>query len=107
VTIVAGRSCKGDLAFDPEQLARTPGTLVFFMGLAKLPEIARELIAHGKDPATPAAAIAAGTTPDQQTVTAPLAELADAARGLESPVLIVVGEVVALREPLAALRPST
>jgi uroporphyrin-III C-methyltransferase len=104
VTIVAGRSCKDDLAFDPEQLARTPGTLVFFMGLAKLPAIAAELIAHGKDPATPSAAIASGTTAEQQTVTAPLAELAEAARELESPVLIVIGEVVALRELLSSLQ---
>ncbi len=104
VTIVAGRSCKDDLAFDPEQLARTPGTLVFFMGLAKLPAIAAELIAHGKDPATPAAAIASGTTAEQQTVTAPLAELADAAQRLESPVLVVVGDVVGLRALLDGAR---
>jgi uroporphyrin-III C-methyltransferase len=106
VTIVAGRSCKDDLAFDPEQLARTPGTLVFFMGLAKLPAIAAELIAHGKDPATPSAAIASGTTAEQQTVTAPLAELASAAQGLPSPVLIVVGDVVALREALEVQMPA-
>jgi uroporphyrin-III C-methyltransferase len=103
VTIVAGRSCKDDLAFDPEQLARTPGTLVFFMGLSNLSAIARELIAHGKDPSTLVAAIASGTTASQQTVTATLSEIADATMGLASPVLVVVGDVVALRDALGGV----
>jgi siroheme synthase len=69
------------------------------MGLGNLPAIARALIAHGRDPDTPAALIERGTTEAQRTVTATLAGLADAAVAarLEAPVLAVIGEVVSLR----------
>src|SRR5581483_9765008 len=59
-------------------LARAPGTLVLFMGLARLPAIAAGLIVHGADPATPAAVIAGGTTAAGEAVTAPLEEIAAA-----------------------------
>jgi uroporphyrin-III C-methyltransferase len=94
VTVVAGRSCGDSIGFDPATLARTPGTIVLFMGLERLDAIAAALIEHGKDPATPAAAIANGTRPEQETVVAPLAELAETASGLDSPALVVIGEVV-------------
>jgi siroheme synthase len=55
---------------------------------------------HGKDPTTPAAAIAPGTQPGERTVAAALAELPDAARDLERPALIVIGGVVDLRDSL-------
>ena len=86
-----------------ERLARGADTLVIVMGLANLPTIARELMAHGRDPETPAALIERGTTEAQRTVTATLATLADAARAacLEAPVLAVVGHVVSLRDRLA------
>jgi uroporphyrin-III C-methyltransferase len=83
-------------------------TLCVFMGLEALPAIAAGLIAHGADPATPAAVISRGTCPDQESVTAPLREIAEAAAGLATPALLVVGEVVAFggllhaAEPLAA-----
>src|SRR5262249_41506068 len=82
-----------------ERLARGVDTLVVLMGLANLPAIVRELIAHGRDPETPAALIERGTTEAQRTVTATLATLAEAASdaGLEAPVLAVVGKVVSLR----------
>jgi len=78
------------------------GTLVFFMGVKNLPQIAAALIAHGKDPRTPAALIRWGTTVDQQTLTGVLADIADkaAAQGFTPPSLLVVGSVVALRETL-------
>src|SRR5947209_18544000 len=44
-------------ALDWQAVARFPGTLVIYMGIARLPEIVQTLIAHGKDPATPAAAV--------------------------------------------------
>ena len=83
-------------------LATGVDTLVFLMGRRALPDIAAQLIAEGRDPATPAAAIEWGTTPRQRTVSAPLADLpaaADAA-ALESPTVIVVGDVAALRNRL-------
>src|SRR6266540_3505855 len=70
---------------DLDALARTPGTLVFFMGLGRLGAIAEGLIAHGKDATTPAAVISSGTLPEQESVIAPLAEIASAANGLKAP----------------------
>jgi uroporphyrin-III C-methyltransferase len=99
VTIASGHDPE---ALDYDALARAPGTIVLFMGLAGLPQIAADLIAHGRDPETPAAVIASGTTADQQTVVAPLAEVAEAAAELDPPALVVIGEVVRLAERLDA-----
>jgi uroporphyrin-III C-methyltransferase len=96
VTILPGH----EAMLDYRRLADTPGTLVVFMGLGRLGEIAHGLVESGKDPATPAAVIASGTLPEQEVVTAPLAELAEAAAGLESPALVVVGDVVSLQPVL-------
>jgi uroporphyrin-III C-methyltransferase len=101
VTIVAGHD-PAELDFG--HLARTSGTLVFFMGLAALPAIADGLVAAGASPETPAAVISQGTTVEQDVVTAQLAELAAAASSLASPALVVVGDVVALRAKLVASR---
>ncbi len=77
-------------------------TLVIFMGLTTFPEIARELIARGRDPETPAMAVRWATRPDQQTFTGTLTTLPGiiAAADLKPPATIVVGEVVRLREKL-------
>ncbi|MDP8962117.1 MAG: uroporphyrinogen-III C-methyltransferase [Actinomycetota bacterium] len=81
-----------------------PGTLVVLMGLSRLSTIADLLMANGRDPATPAAAVRWGTTPGQQVVEAPLGELAEAvtSHGLEPPVTVIIGEVVGMRAVLAA-----
>ena len=81
-----------------ERLARGVDTLVILMGLANLPTIARELIANGRDPETPAALIERGTTEAQRTVIATLATIAEAAAAarLEAPVLAIIGHVVSL-----------
>ena len=102
VTLVAGHAADGAEP-DYEALARAPGTLVFFMSLARLASIARGLIAHGRDPREPAAVVARGTLSDQEVVTAPLARIAAAAAGLPSPALLVVGDVVAVGAELAQL----
>ncbi len=77
-------------------------TIVVFMGLVSFGEIARRLIAAGRAPATPAAAIRWATRPDQRVLTGTLADLAEkiAQTGLKPPTLILVGEVVRLREKL-------
>jgi uroporphyrin-III C-methyltransferase len=99
VTIVNGQ---GPLDF--AALARAGGTLVFFMGFARLGEIACGLSDRGLDPGTPAALVSAGTTSEQEVVVATLDTLAEAAEGFRTPALIVVGDVVALSERLAASR---
>jgi uroporphyrin-III C-methyltransferase len=98
--VVTGHCVCGDRV-DWEALARVD-TLLVLMGLARLPEIAARLIAHGRAPETPAAVISQGTLPDERTVVALLGRLAAAVdrAGLASPAVIVVGEVVRLRERL-------
>jgi uroporphyrin-III C-methyltransferase/precorrin-2 dehydrogenase/sirohydrochlorin ferrochelatase len=77
-------------------LGRLHGTLCILMGLTHLGAIAAELVAHGRVPGTPAAAIRLGTTGAQVTVHADLAGIADAvtAAGLRPPAVVVVGDVV-------------
>jgi len=99
VTVVSGHDA-GELDF--AALAQAPGTLVFFMSLASLEAIADGLVRAGKPADAPAAVVANGTTAEQQTVVAPLAEIADAAGSLDAPALVVVGDVVALAGTLAA-----
>jgi uroporphyrinogen III methyltransferase/synthase len=83
-------------------LATGIGTLVFFMGVKNLPEIARQLMDHGKPPDTPVALVRWGTTPGQVTVSGTLDTIVAKVRaaGLKAPALIVVGDVVNLRPTL-------
>jgi uroporphyrinogen III methyltransferase / synthase len=87
---------------DWARYAASTATLVVFMGLENLDAIARLLLHHGRDARCPVAVIAHGTTADQQTVVAPLEEIADRAAeaGVQAPALIVVGDVVRLRDKL-------
>jgi uroporphyrinogen III methyltransferase/synthase len=82
------------------EVARGVDTLVFLMAMTNLPLIARRLMQHGRSPEDPAALIRWGTTADQQTVVGTLRTIvADAERaGLTPPAVLVVGEVVRLRE---------
>jgi uroporphyrin-III C-methyltransferase len=91
VTIVSGHDTA---ALDWKALARTPGTIVLFMALGALGEIVARLVEHGRDPTTPAAVVASGTSADQRTVTAPLTAIAHAAEELTPPALVVIGDVV-------------
>jgi uroporphyrinogen III methyltransferase/synthase len=105
VALVTGQEQPGKAgsSLDWNALARFPGTLVIFMGIARLNAITEALLAGGKDGATPAAAIRWGSTSDQRVVEAPLRDLAAAVAqaSLTPPTLVVVGEVVKLREQLA------
>lgn len=83
-------------------LARGKGTIVIYMGIRALPDIVDRLLRAGRAPDTPAAVVEWATQPFQRTVTAPLSEIASrvAAAGLGAPSIVVIGDVVALREPL-------
>ena len=96
---------KAETALDWEALARFPGTLVFYMGVKRLRDNAAALIAAGRDPDEPAAAVERGTMEGQRTVVATLGTLADAVEreDVGAPALIVVGPVVSRREALAWL----
>jgi uroporphyrin-III C-methyltransferase/precorrin-2 dehydrogenase/sirohydrochlorin ferrochelatase/uroporphyrin-III C-methyltransferase len=87
-------------------LADPDTTLVIYMGLANLEEIGGRLIAAGLPATTPAAAIANGTASDQRVCRATLADLAGRVReaGLASPVLVLVGRVVALMDGWGVLQ---
>ena len=100
VTIATAHAADGSEP-DYEGLAAAGGTLVLFMGLARLRSLADGLIAAGLPSDTPAAVVSRGTLPDQEVVSAPLVELADAAECLPGPALVVVGDVVALAASLA------
>ena len=104
VTFITGHEApdKPDTGVDYEQLARLPGSFVFYMGLARLPEIVSSLLKHGKPGTTAAAVISRATTPLQRTVVSTLAELPEATRkaGLHAPSLIVIGDCVRQRDQL-------
>ena len=74
------------------------GTLVFLMGLQRLPQIAAGLLAGGLPPQTPAAVLSGGNAPHPAAVRASLGEITDAARaaGVEAPAVIVVGDVAGM-----------
>jgi uroporphyrinogen III methyltransferase / synthase len=96
---------KTESALDWEALSVFPGTLVFYMGVKRLGENAAALIAAGRDPAEPAAAIERGTMPGQRTVAATLGSIAETVEReqVKAPALIVVGQVAQRREQLGWL----
>ena len=102
VSFVTGHAGNGD---EPDWRAlAAPGiTAVFYMGLARVEHIAAKLLAHGAPASRPAGIVVHGTSARQRVITATLGTLAQAASGanLESPALLIVGDVVALHSTLA------
>lgn len=95
---------RGDTVdLDWEALARPGQTLVFYMPLEGLAIICEQLIRHGLPATLPAALVERGTRPEQQVFSATLATLAElvARHRVHAPTLLIVGEVVKLRERLA------
>ncbi|HEY7618178.1 MAG TPA: uroporphyrinogen-III C-methyltransferase [Solirubrobacteraceae bacterium] len=88
-----------DTPVDWAALAAFPGTLVFYMGVRRLPRIAEQLVAHGRDPGEPAAIVERGTLGDQRTLRTTLAALGD--QDARAPAITVVGAVAALHDELA------
>ncbi len=93
---------RGEPDIDWAALAAFPGTLVFYMGVRQLPQIAESLIAAGRPADEPVAIVERGTLPGQRTVTGTLASIAEIARGAEvrAPSITVVGPVAGLAEQL-------
>jgi len=92
-------------SLDWEALAAFPGTLVFYMGVRRLGDLAAGLIDHGRPADEAAAVIERGTLPGQRVVSAPLAEIAQrvSEHDIRPPALTVVGPVAASRDRLAWL----
>ena len=104
---ITGHLKQGELELNWPVLAQPQQTLVFYMGLHALTTICCQLIEHGLPAATPAAVIEQGTTVEQQVYLGNLTTLPEAAQAAQSPALIVVGEVVKLRQCLAWFEPDT
>jgi uroporphyrinogen III methyltransferase / synthase len=96
---------KDESALDWQALAAFPGTLVLYMGVRRLPEIATSLIAAGRPGSEPAAVVENGTLPGQRTVSATLATIAEAlsSSDIRPPSITVVGPVAALAAQLSWL----
>jgi uroporphyrinogen III methyltransferase/synthase len=109
VALVTGHEdpAKGETALDWPALAAFPGTLVFYMGVRQLPDIAAALIGAGRPREQPAAVIERGTLPDQRVVSGTLATIAERAEqeNVRAPAVTVVGAVAQLAEQLSWLPP--
>ena len=104
VTLATGHEdpTKPESHLEWEGLARESGTLVLYMGVGRMEANFRRLIDAGRAPSTPAAIIEQGTRAGQRTVVGTLASLPGLASesGIEAPALVVVGDVVTLRDRL-------
>jgi len=105
---VTGHLKDGSMDLDWPALVRPRQTVVVYMGLLGLPVLCAGLVAHGLPADTPAAVVQQGTTREQQVVTGTLRTLASqvADAMLMPPTLIIIGEVVRLRERLDWFRPG-
>ncbi|SDC97323.1 uroporphyrinogen-III C-methyltransferase /precorrin-2 dehydrogenase [Pseudomonas guariconensis] len=103
VRFVTGHLKDGTSNLPWDDLVAPAQTLVFYMGLVGLPTICAELIRHGRAASTPAALVQQGTTRNQRVFTGTLADLPAlvARHEVHAPTLVIVGEVVRLREKLA------
>ncbi len=84
------------------ELARFNGTIVFLMAVKNIQRVTSRLMEHGKSPDTPVAVVRWGTRADQKTLISTLSEVASDIKDLEikPPAVVVIGEVVRLREKL-------
>lgn len=86
-----------------DRLSEAADTLVFLMGMSRIDFICEQLIRHGRAPDMPVAVIRWGTRVEQRTLLGTLADIAEKAReaNMLPPALIIVGEVVRLRERIS------
>jgi uroporphyrin-III C-methyltransferase/precorrin-2 dehydrogenase/sirohydrochlorin ferrochelatase len=108
VAFVTGHLKDNTFNMNWDGIARHDQTIVIYMGLKGLPLLCEALVKHGLDSGTPAAIIQQGTLPTQRVVTGTLATLPGLAdnAGLKAPTLIIVGNVVKLREKLGWYQPE-
>lgn len=105
VLFVTGHTKRGNttgLNFDWDMLAKFDGTIVFYMGVKHIGQIAEQLVTAGKSPETLAAVVENGTLLHQRVISGNLAGIANdvVAAGIGTPALIIVGEVVKYHKEL-------
>lgn len=108
VLYATGHLCNGTLDLDWVALTRPRQTVVIYMGLNALPLICKKLVEHGLPSAHPIAVVQQGTTALHRIVGGTLATISDKviASALQSPSLIIIGNVVALHETLGWFSPK-
>ncbi|MDH4325791.1 MAG: SAM-dependent methyltransferase, partial [Betaproteobacteria bacterium] len=108
VVFVTGHLQDGSLDLNWRALAQPQQTIVFYMGLVAVDQLCARLVEHGLPAGTPSALVQAGTTPQQRVLTGTLATLPGivAAGEVKAPTLIIIGEVVRLRERLKWFEPA-
>ena len=104
---VTGHLKNGTADLDWPSLVRLNQTVVIYMGLGGLPEICRQMMAHGAAPNLPIAVVQDGSIASQKVVTGTLINMPDrvARAGLKSPCLTIIGNVVKLHDELAWFKP--
>jgi uroporphyrin-III C-methyltransferase/precorrin-2 dehydrogenase/sirohydrochlorin ferrochelatase len=105
---VTGHLKDGTADLDWPSLVRLNQTVVIYMGLGGLPEICRQMMAHGAASNLPIAVVQDGSISTQKVVTGTLADMPEkvAQAGLKSPCLTIIGEVVKLHDELAWFKPA-
>ena len=108
VTFVTGHLKDGSIDLNWSSLAQPNQTVVFYMGLKGLTVICQNLIDHGQPADTPAALVQQGTTPSQRVFTSTLADLPALVERErpKAPTLLIVGDVVSLRDRLGWFTPA-
>ncbi|HBG93378.1 MAG: uroporphyrinogen-III C-methyltransferase [Nitrospirae bacterium GWF2_44_13] len=93
---------KEESAIDWSKLATGAGTLIFLMAVKNMDVLVKKLMENGRSPDTPVAVIRWGTRPDQKTITGTLRDIVDIVKekDIKPPAVMVIGEVVKLRERL-------
>lgn len=97
-----GRDSKGEDHINWQALAQGIDTIAFYMGVGNLSHICERLIKYGRESTTPVAIIQWGTTDQQKTVVGTLADIEDKLKvhSITHPAIVLVGQVVGLREKL-------
>jgi len=108
VVFVTGHLQHGSLSLNWQALAQPRQTIVIYMGLLGVDQLCEKLVAHGLSASMPAALVQQGTMPQQRVLAGTLASLPALVResGARAPTLIIVGEVVKLRERLKWFEPT-
>ncbi|MGS2716671.1 siroheme synthase CysG [Eionea flava] len=102
VRFITGHTKEGNVDLPWISLLDAHQTLVFYMGLVNLQPICKQLMAHGRDPETPAALVEKGTTPQQNVIIGTINTLPELIKQqtVEAPTLLIIGGVVSLHHTL-------